>query len=77
MLYLCAMANSLCLDWLVRLKVDDTLNMFYVYSLPVPRLSCADGQFKAVVAVPRGWSAPRRSSTAWPERLASRITAKA
>ena len=49
MLYLCAMANSFCLDWLVRLKVDDTLNMFHIYSLPVPRLRGSKSQYDLVV----------------------------
>ena len=52
MLFWCAIANSYCLDWMVRLKVDDTLNMFYVYSLPVPRLSSKDAAF------PRSWIVP-------------------
>ena len=49
MLYLSAVANSFCLDWLLRLKVDDTLNMFYLYSLPVPRLPRDDSRYELVV----------------------------
>jgi hypothetical protein len=49
MLYLCGLANSLCLDWLLRLKVDDTLNMFYIYSLPVPRLPRDDPRYNLIV----------------------------
>lgn len=45
MVFLCAVTNSFCLDWMLRLKVDDTLNMFHVYSLPVPRLNRADPRF--------------------------------
>jgi hypothetical protein len=48
MLYMCGMANSLCLDWLLRLKVDDTLNMFYIYSLPVPRLPRDDRRYSEI-----------------------------
>jgi hypothetical protein len=48
-LYLCAVCNSLTLDWMLRQKVAATLNMFYIYSLPVPRLTAADPRFAPIV----------------------------
>ena len=38
-LYLCAVWNSFTLDWLLRKQVTTTVNFFYVYQLPVPRLA--------------------------------------
>ncbi len=38
-LYLTAVSNSFTLDWLLRKQVTTTLNMFFLYQLPVPRLS--------------------------------------
>jgi hypothetical protein len=49
LVYLTALTNSFCLDWMLRLKVDDTLNMFYIYSLPVPRLTNKDRAFCPIV----------------------------
>ncbi|MDP1648879.1 MAG: hypothetical protein Q8M01_11875 [Rubrivivax sp.] len=40
--YWCGLANSLVLDWLLRQSVTSTLNMFYLYQLPVPRLPSSD-----------------------------------
>ena len=40
--YWCAVANSFVLDWLLRQSVASTLNMFYLYQLPVPRLPSSD-----------------------------------
>jgi len=48
-LYLCAVWNSFVLDWVVRLKVTTTLNFFYVYQLPIPRLTPADPAFAPIV----------------------------
>jgi hypothetical protein len=48
-LYLCACFNSLSLDYLLRLKIATTVNMFYMYSLPVPRLNPGDPYFDALV----------------------------
>jgi hypothetical protein len=48
-LYLCAVCNSLTLDWMLRQKVAATLNMFYIYQLPVPRLTVADPSFAPIV----------------------------
>ncbi|NJM05276.1 ATP-binding protein [Candidatus Gracilibacteria bacterium] len=48
-LYLCAVCNSLTLDWMLRQKVAATLNMFYIYQLPVPRLTASDARFAPIV----------------------------
>lgn len=40
--YWCGLANSLVLDWLLRQAVTSTLNMYYLYQLPVPRLPSTD-----------------------------------
>lgn len=50
MLFLCAIANSFTLDWFLRMKVSSTLNMFYIYQLPVPRLTTSDPQFGPIVS---------------------------
>jgi Putative DNA-binding domain len=48
-LFLCAVWNSFALDAILRLKVSATLNFFYIYSLPVPRLTQSDPGFQFVV----------------------------
>ena len=40
----CAISNSFVLDWILRQSVTTTLNMFYLYQLPVPRLRSTDVQ---------------------------------
>lgn len=42
MLFLCAVTNSFVFDWLIRKRVDDTLSQFFLYQMPVPRLSGDD-----------------------------------
>ncbi|MBX7255940.1 MAG: ATP-binding protein [Candidatus Hydrogenedentes bacterium] len=42
MLFLCAALNSFTVDWFIRRKVTTTLNQFYVYQVPVPRLAKTD-----------------------------------
>jgi len=49
MLFLCAVANSFVLDWFLRMKVSSTLNMFYIYQLPVPRFTERDSGFLPIV----------------------------
>jgi hypothetical protein len=49
MIYLCAICNSFILDWMIRLKITTTLNMFYLYQLPVPRLDSRDYLFDPIV----------------------------
>ena len=48
-LFLCAAWNSYVLDYMVRMKVTTTLNFFYVYQLPVPRLTVKDAAFAPIV----------------------------
>jgi len=49
LLFLCASFNSLVLDYSLRLKISRNLNMFYIYQLPVPRLTESDAAFGPVV----------------------------
>ncbi len=39
LLYLCGVFNSFVFDYLLRMKVTTNINMFFVYDMPVPRLS--------------------------------------
>ncbi len=41
--------NSFVIDWLLRQKVSANINMFYIYQLPIPRLTEKDPQFKPIV----------------------------
>jgi hypothetical protein len=41
--------NSFALDCMIRSKVSSHLSFFYVYQLPVPRLTAADKFFQAIV----------------------------
>ncbi|MCD0156106.1 DNA methyltransferase [Deinococcus sp. 6GRE01] len=47
--FLTAITNSFTLDWYIRQQVTTTLNAFYVYQLPVPRLTSADPAFQPIV----------------------------
>jgi hypothetical protein len=49
-MYLCGVLNSFVLDYVLRAKVSTTLNMFYIQSLPMPRLTAGDPTFDAIVA---------------------------
>jgi hypothetical protein len=49
MIFLCGICNSFSVDWLLRQKVSSTLNMFYIYQLPVPRLTIDDRSFQPIV----------------------------
>jgi hypothetical protein len=49
MLFLCALCNSFLVDWLLRQKVTTTLNMFYIYQLPAPRLTEEHPEFAFIV----------------------------
>jgi hypothetical protein len=48
-LFLCAAWNSFVLDWVIRQKVTTTLNFFYIYQLPIPRLTAKDPDFLPLV----------------------------
>jgi Eco57I restriction-modification methylase len=49
MLFAVALFNSFTVDWMIRNKITSHLNMFYVYQLPIPRLTDADSSFVAIV----------------------------
>ncbi len=49
MLFLCGVCNAFVIDWLLRQKVTTTLNMFYIYQLPVPRLTEGAYYFSEIV----------------------------
>ncbi len=49
MIAFCGVTNSFVLDWMLRQKVTTTLNMFYIYQLPVPRLAESDPAFAPIV----------------------------
>jgi hypothetical protein len=44
-LVLCPILNSFTVDFIIRMKITTTLNFFYVYQLPVPRLRAHDRIF--------------------------------
>ncbi len=50
MLYFQAVANSMTLDYLMRMMVSANINMFYLYQLPAPRLTSGDAEFDAIVS---------------------------
>lgn len=47
--FVCALLNSFILDYSIRLKISRNINIFYVYQLPVPRLTVADAEFAPIV----------------------------
>lgn len=49
MLFLCAIWNSFTLDYQLRLRVTANVNFFYIYQLPVPRLTEKDPAFRPIV----------------------------
>lgn len=48
-LFLAALWNSFVMDWMIRMKVTTTLNFFYLYQLPIPRLTEKDAAFAPIV----------------------------
>jgi hypothetical protein len=48
-LYLSAIFNSFVVDWMVRQKITNHCNFFYMLQLPVPRPSRSDPSFHALV----------------------------
>ncbi|GAC1381026.1 MAG: hypothetical protein NVSMB33_07490 [Ktedonobacteraceae bacterium] len=44
LMYLCGVFNSFVIDYIVRFKVTANVNIFYIYQLPIPRLS-TDNQY--------------------------------
>jgi hypothetical protein len=49
MLYSLAILNSLSLDYIVRFKITNGMNMFHFYQLPLPRLTSGNPYFDAIV----------------------------
>lgn len=49
-LFLCGLLNSFVLDYIIRHKISTTLNMFYMYQLPMPRLTAGNAYFDAIVS---------------------------
>jgi len=47
-LYLEAVMNSFTLDYVIRQKIAATLNFFYMYTLPIPRLTKGNPTFFAI-----------------------------
>ncbi|MBF2058076.1 MAG: ATP-binding protein [Cyanobacterium sp. T60_A2020_053] len=47
--FLCGIFNSFVLDWILRQSVTTTINFFYIYQLPVPRLREGDKYFDEIV----------------------------
>ena len=48
-LFCVSILNSFVVDWFLRQKVSANINMFYVYQLPVPRLTEKDTAFGPIV----------------------------
>jgi len=48
-LFCVAVLDSFAIDWLLRQKVTTNINMFFVYQLPVPRLTAANTAFGSIV----------------------------
>jgi hypothetical protein len=49
LIFCIAVLDSFIVDWLLRNKVSQNINMFYVYQLPVPRLTKANKEFAGIV----------------------------
>ncbi|MBK1693623.1 hypothetical protein CKO09_02555 [Chromatium weissei] len=49
LLFVVACFDSFVVDWLLRQKITSHLNMFYVYQVPIPRLTAADSAFMPIV----------------------------
>jgi hypothetical protein len=48
-LYVCALFNSFVVDWMLRQRISAHVSMFYVYQLPMPRLTAKDAAFAPIV----------------------------
>jgi N-6 DNA Methylase len=46
--YLCGILNSFALDYVLRFKITANVNIFYVYQLPIPRLTPEDLHCRAI-----------------------------
>jgi hypothetical protein len=48
-LFVVSLLNSFCLDYSIRQRVTTNLNFFYLYQLPIPRLTESDPAFRPLV----------------------------
>ncbi|MEG4169985.1 MULTISPECIES: Eco57I restriction-modification methylase domain-containing protein [unclassified Microcoleus] len=48
-LFVSVFLNCFCIDFALRQKVSSNINMFYIYQLPVPRLTLGDKYFTDIV----------------------------
>lgn len=48
-IYLCCVWNSFVVDWSIRQRVTTTINYFYLYQTPIPRLTSSDPYFAPLV----------------------------
>jgi hypothetical protein len=48
-LFIVGVLNSFILDYVIRHKVSTSLNFFYLYQLPLPRLTAGNPYFEAIV----------------------------
>ncbi len=49
LIFCCAMLNSFVVDYLIRRSVSQNLTMFFIYQLPIPRLTNHDVTFTSIV----------------------------
>jgi len=49
LLFCVSLFNSFVVDWLLRQKISANISMFYVYQLPIPRLTATDTIFNEIV----------------------------
>jgi hypothetical protein len=49
-IFLCAVVNSFVFDFFIRMRVTTTLNFFYLYQMPVPRLNSSNLEFQPIVS---------------------------
>ena len=47
--YLAAIVNSFVFDFMIRMRVTTTLNFFYLYQMPVPRITAGTSPFSPIV----------------------------
>ncbi len=50
LLYVTSLLNSLVFDYALRQRVSANLTMFFIYQLPMPRLTSADSRFRLIVS---------------------------
>jgi hypothetical protein len=49
LLFLCAVWSTLTVDFLLRMRVSANVNFFYMYQLPIPRLTASHPDFRPLV----------------------------